>query len=116
MYAYQHVASSIYFLFSDRSYTSMRNHKVIRWKCSGVRGLRSSDATGTVGLDVASGLIQAIFNLATSPLLGLPFTPTLIQSGRTCSAAAQLLRLRLELGSAVAGSPAHHSRAAEEVV
>lgn len=47
---------------------------------------------------MASGLIQAILNLATSTLLGSPFTPTLIQSGWTRSPAAELLKLRLRLG------------------
>lgn len=59
-----------------------------------------------VRLHVASGLIQAILNLAKSALLGLPFTPTLIQSGWTRSPATELLKLRLRLQWL---SPGHHS-------
>lgn len=70
------------------------------WQCCGVQGLRSNNASGhpqRVRLHVASSLIQAILSLATSPLVGLPFTPTLIQSGWTHSAAAEWLKLRLRL-------------------
>lgn len=71
------------------------------WKCCGVQRRGSSNALSNrqrVRLHLASGLIQGILNLATSPLLGLPFTPTLIQSGWTRSPAAELLKLTLRLG------------------
>lgn len=57
-----------------------------------------------VRLHVASGLIQAILNLATSSLLGLPFTPTLIQSGWTRSPATELFEIEAETAVALSWS------------
>jgi len=89
IYASQNMVRLIQFVLCKQAETRSN-----LWKWDGSRGLRSSNARShrqKITLLVASGLIQAILNLATSAPLGLPFTPTIIQSGWTCSSARERL-------------------------